>query len=99
MPKDLHLYDVIVRPVVTEKSSIEQDEHNQYTFEVALDSNKVQIKEAVEIIFDVDVLKVNTLVMPAKRARRGRRTYVRKKMWKKAVITIAPGQSIDLYGA
>ena len=69
---ELHLYDVIKRPVVTEKSAIQSDDLNQYVFEVAPDSNKIQIKEAIEVIFDVDVVKVNTMVMPAKRGRRGR---------------------------
>lgn len=99
MPKELHIYDVIVRPVVTEKSNRLTADHNQYVFEVAINANKIQIKEAVEIVFDVDVEKVNTMVMPAKRATRGRKVYTRKKAWKKAIVTIAPGQSIDLYGA
>lgn len=96
MAKELHLYDVIVRPVVTEKANINA-ESKQYTFEVARKANKIQIKEAVEIIFDVDVLSVNTMVMPAKRARRGRRVYLRTHEWKKAVVTVAPNQEIDLF--
>lgn len=99
MGNELHLYDVLVRPVVTEKSNGAVADQNQYTFEVAGNANKIQIKEAIEVIFDVDVLKVNTMVMPAKRARRGRRTYTRKNEWKKAVVTLAIGQSIDLFNA
>lgn len=99
MAKQIHLFDVIVRPVVSEKSNIQTEKNNQYTFEVALDANKIQIKEAVEIIFDVDVLKVNTAIMPAKRGQRGRWIYVRKKMWKKAVVTVAPGQAINIFGS
>jgi large subunit ribosomal protein L23 len=99
MAKALHIYDVLVRPVVTEKANLLSADQNQYVFEVALNSNKIQIKEAVEIIFDVDVLQVNTIVMPAKRARRGRKTVLRSKEWKKAIITLANGQKIDLFNA
>jgi large subunit ribosomal protein L23 len=97
MAKAINLYDILVRPVVTEKSNIASADQNQFTFEVAINANKIQIKEAVEIIFDVDVVKVSTMVMPPKRARRGRRIYVRKKAWKKAVVKLAPGQNIDLF--
>jgi large subunit ribosomal protein L23 len=94
---ELHLYDVLVRPVVTEKSAIQSDELNQYVFEVASDANKVQIKEAVEVIFDVTVLKVNTMVMPAKRGRRGRNWYVRSRQWKKAIVSLPSDQKIELF--
>ncbi len=93
----IHLYDVIVRPVVTEKSSAQAEEQRHYTFEVDMRANKIQVKEAVEVIFDVTVDKVATMVVPAKRGQRGRRIYQRKKAWKKAVVTLAPGQSIDLF--
>ncbi len=63
------------RPVVTEKAAVQSDELNQYVFEVAPEANKIQIKEAIEVIFEVDVVKVNTMVMPAKRGRRGRNWY------------------------
>ena len=94
---ELHLYDVIRRPVITEKSTVMADDVNQYVFEVAPNANKIQIKEAGEVIFEVDVLKVNTMVMPAKRGRRGRNWYMRSKQWKKAIVTLAPGQSIELF--
>lgn len=93
----LHLYDVIVRPVVTEKSNILTDANAQYVFEVAQDANKQQIREAVETIFDKHVKKVNTMIMPAKRGFRGRRTYVRSKQWKKAVVTLEAGERIELF--
>lgn len=99
MSKALHLYDVIRRPVITEKSTIMADEHRQYVFEVDMRANKIQVKDAVERIFDVDVLKVSTMVMPAKRGRRGRITYTRHSAWKKAVVTVAPGQEIALFNA
>ncbi len=92
----LHLYDVIVRPVVTEESQI-MAEQGQYVFEVTLDANKRQIKEAVEAIFDKKVRKVNTMIMPAKRGMRGRNEYWRSKQWKKAIVTLAEGETIDLF--
>lgn len=93
---DLHLYDVLLRPVITEKSQ-RLMELNQYVFEVALDANKPQIKEAVQTIFEVTVLKVNTMIMPAKRGMRGRHEYWRTKEWKKAVVTLAEGDTIELF--
>jgi large subunit ribosomal protein L23 len=94
---ELHLYDVIVRPIVTEKSNMLAEEHNKYVFEVAPEANKKQIKEAVETIFDKHVRKVNTIVMPAKRGQRGRRTYMRSKEWKKAIVTLEAGETIELF--
>ncbi|MFN8378027.1 MAG: 50S ribosomal protein L23 [Anaerolineae bacterium] len=92
----LHLYDVIVRPVVTEESQI-MAERGQYVFEVSLDANKRQIKEAIEAIFDKKVSKINTMIMPAKRGMRGRNEYWRSKQWKKAIVTLADGETIDLF--
>jgi large subunit ribosomal protein L23 len=91
----LHLYDVIKRPVITEKSSIMAGELNQYVFEVDIKANKIQIKEAVERIFDVDVIKVATMIMPLKRGKRGRKAYVRSQEWKKAIVTLPKGQTIS----
>ncbi len=93
----LHLYDVILRPVVTEKSNVMTEDLNQYVFEVAPESNKQQIREAVEIIFDVRVRHVNTLILPAKRGVRGRRTFMRSKQWKKAIVTLEAGDRIELF--
>src|SRR5687768_2752821 len=95
MAKELHVYDIVRRPVVTEKANRLSDELNQYVFEVDLKANKLQIRDAIEIVFDVDVLNVNTMVMPAKRGRRGRNVYIRKKQWKKAIVTTA--QPIALF--
>jgi large subunit ribosomal protein L23 len=94
---DLHLYEVLRRPVITEKSNILNDDENKYVFEVAADANKQQIREAVEVIFDVGVTKVNTMVMPAKRGRRGRKWYIRSRQWKKAVVSLEPGDKINLF--
>lgn len=98
MSGELHIFDVIKRPVVTEKSDRLMDELNVYVFEVDIRANKPMIKNAVETIFDVDVIKVRTAIMPAKRGRRLRKTYIRKSEWKKAYVTVEPGQSIDLFG-
>lgn len=79
---ELHPYDVIRRPIVTEKSNLMQDELNQYVFEVSQNANKFQIQDAVELIFEIPkekILKVRTMVMPAKRGRRGRIQYVRSR--------------------
>lgn len=94
---ELHIYDVILRPVITEKSNAQAGDLNQYVFEVAPNANKLQIKEAVEVIFDVEVEKVNTMIMPAKRGRRGRKWYLRSKQWKKAIVTLKPGDTIELF--
>ena len=94
---DLHIYDVLRRPVVSEKTAVMTDEKNQYVFEVAEEANKIQIKEAIEVIFEVEVVKVNTMIVPAKRGRRGRNWYLRSKQWKKAVVTLATDQKIELF--
>ena len=93
---ELHIYDVLLRPVITEKTN-EMMEENKYVFEVAQDANKIQIREAVEEIFEVSVKKINTLVMPAKRGRRGRKYYRRKSQWKKAIVTLEDGDTIQLF--
>lgn len=94
---ELHLYEVLRRPVITEKSSALAEDTNKYVFEVSQRANKIQIREAVAQIFDVEVDKVNTLVVPPKRGRRGRKWYMRTKAWKKAIVTLAPGQKIELF--
>jgi large subunit ribosomal protein L23 len=94
----MHVYEVIRRPILTEKTNIAIGDDNQYTFEVDMRANKMQIKDAVETVFNVDVENVRILVMPAKTAQRGRRTVIRKPKWKKAVVTLSPDSQIDLYG-
>ena len=94
---ELHIYDVLLRPVVTEKSNMLSETLRQYAFEVAEEANKHQIKEAVEFIFEVEVQKVRTMIMPAKRGTRGRHTYRRKSQWKKALVTLKPGYEIKLF--
>jgi len=93
----MHWREIIRRPIVTEKSNFLADVNNQYTFAVDSRANKMQIKQAVELAWDVDVEKVRIANMPAKRARRWRRVAVRKPGWKKAFVTLSPGDSIDLF--
>lgn len=92
----MHVYEVIKRPIDTEKTRY-QAEDGKYTFEVDRRAKKQQVKEAVEQIFDVEVLSVNTMNMPAKRGRYGRRMVTRKPAWKKAIVTLAPGERIDIF--
>lgn len=92
----MNVYEVLRRPVVTEKSMILSDQ-GKYIFEVDRRANKHQVKQAVEKIFDVTVLSVNVVWMPAKRARYGRRVVVKKPAWKKAIVTLAPGETITLF--
>src|SRR5688572_30182053 len=94
---ELHIYDVIRRPVITEKTNGMIEDLNQYVFEVAPKANKVQIREAVEFLFEVKVKRVNTLNMPAKRGFRGRRAYMRSQQWKKAIVTLQDGDKIELF--
>lgn len=94
----IHWRNIIRRPVVTEKSNYQVDLYNQYTFVVDSRANKVQVKEAIELAWpDVAVEKVRIANMPPKRARRWRRVATRKPGWKKATVTLAPGDSIDLF--
>ncbi|MCA9974927.1 MAG: 50S ribosomal protein L23 [Anaerolineales bacterium] len=94
----MHWREIIRRPVVTEKSNFAADELNQYTFVVDSRANKLQIKQAIELAWpDVTVDKVRVANMPAKRSRRWRRVTVRKSGWKKAIVTLALGDSIDLF--
>lgn len=94
----MHYRDVIRRPIITEKTNGLADEEYQYVFEVDERANKHQVKEAIELIWPkVDVQKVRVMNMPAKRARRWRKLVVRKKGWKKAVVTLAPGQRLEIF--
>lgn len=85
---------VIRRPILTEKS-MRGAEAAKYTFEVAEGANKVAIRDAVQELFNVTVTKVNTVRIPGRMKRRGARTY-RASGYKKAIVTLAAGQKIDL---
>ncbi len=94
----MHWRDLIRRPVITEKSNFLASENNQYTFVVDARANKLQIKEAIELAWpNVQVKRIRVSKMPAKRARRWRRMTIRKPGYKKAVVTLAPGSTIDLF--
>jgi large subunit ribosomal protein L23 len=94
----LLVHDVLIRPVISEKS-VAQTERNNYTFAVARTANKFQIKAAVEAEFKVDVLGVRVLTVKPKEKKRGRRTPGMTAGWRKAVVTIAAGQKIELFEA
>jgi len=91
--------DVIIRPVVSEKSYASYDE-NVYTFIVAADANKVEIRQAIELIFNVKVTNVNTLNRRGKR-KRNRRTggYGQRSGQKRAIVSLADGESIEIFGS
>lgn len=93
-----NLHDVLIRPVISEKSTLET-ERNNYTFAVARDSNKFLIKAAVEAEFRVKVIDVRVVSVRPKQKRRGRRNLGIVPGWKKAVVTIAPGDKIELFEA
>ena len=91
----MHTFDILRRPVITEKSTDMQEE-GRYTFEVAVEATKHQIKWAVEEAFSVRVIKVNTMNVKGKLKRFGPRATMQKS-WKKALVTLAPGQTITIF--
>lgn len=95
MPKALHPLQVIVRPMITEKATMLAGDR-KYAFEVVRHANKQQIRHAVELAFNVTVTKVNTLTVHGKRRRRGR-LQTRTRSWKKAFVTVAEGDSIQIF--
>jgi large subunit ribosomal protein L23 len=92
------IYDVLRRPLVTEKSNY-QVSLNQYVFEVTRDATRTLVKDAVEQIFKVTVLRVNVINVPAKRSRksRSRRMVISRTAYKKAIVTLAPEDRIPLF--
>ena len=94
----MNRYEVLRRPIVTEKTDRLTDLSRQYVFEVAMGANKRQVRDAVEGLFNVSVTEVRTLVMPGKQRRWGRHLS-KTPRWKKAVVTIAPGDKIELFEA
>ncbi len=93
------IYNVLRRPLVTEKTNYQVNRLHQYVFEVAGDSTKTMVKDAVESLFDVTVLRVNIINVPAKRTRRARsrRLLVRNSGYKKAVVTLAAEDRIQIF--
>lgn len=92
----MHLYEVLRRPLTTEKTNRLKDDMRQYAFEVDMRATKPQIKEAVEAAFKVEVLAVNVMRMSRKRRHFGRRV-IYKPLWKKAIVTLPVNQRIDLF--
>ncbi len=90
-------YKVIIRPIDTEKTRYQSNELRQYTFAVDRRADKIDVKRAVEAIFGVNVVAVNVMNVAAKVTRRyGRRKVTRRPQWRKAVVTLAEGQRLDL---
>ena len=87
--------DIIIKPVVTEKS-IGLMEHNKYVFKVALSANKIEIKKAIEEIFKVNVVDVNTVRVKGKEKRMGR-SVGKTSDYKKAIVQLAEGDSIEIF--
>lgn len=90
------MYDVIRRPIISEKSTALAEVGNRYVFEVASPANKQEIREAVQRLFNVKVREVRTMVMHGKLKRVGR-FETKRANWKKAVVTLAEGQKIDFF--
>ncbi len=90
--------DVILRPIVTEQSVASQEDLNKYTFEVPKQTNKVEIRQAVENLFGVKVEKVN-IVNKKPRTRRVGRTMGKVPGYKKAIVTVKEGDTIDIFGS
>ena len=91
----MHIYEVLRRPVITEKNTVLMDQH-KYVFEVRKDANKAQVKVAVEKAFSVNVKAVNMITVPAKPKGFGRMKG-HKSAWKKAIVTLKPGDKIEIF--
>ncbi len=92
----MNAYDVVKRPVITEKTSIQKEDANQITFEVDRRANRVMIRKAVESIFGVNVIGVRTMHVKGKVKQRGR-IVGKRRDWKKAIVTLVPGERIDFF--
>jgi len=92
-------YDILIRPIITEKSAYQSSSLNQYAFEVPLDATRAEVKEAVEKAFEVKVLKVNTVNVAPKVGRKGksRRLAIKKSAYKKAIVKISPDDRIPIF--
>lgn len=94
--------EILIRPVITEKATKLADKRNTYAFVVNKDANKIEIRNAVEKMFNVSVDSVNTAVMPGKPKSRSTKTAIvrgTKSSYKKAYVTLTPGETIDIFGA
>jgi large subunit ribosomal protein L23 len=93
-------HDILIRPIVSEKS-IDQSREGKFQFCVPMTANKIEIRKAIEVVFpNVHVAKVNTLIVRGKRQRRltrGKRIEGYKPSWKKAIVTLAPGEKLSIF--
>ena len=89
-------HEIIIRPLITEKTSIQKEMNNQLSFEVDRRANRIEIKQAIESIFNVRVAAVKTMQITGKIKRRGRITGKRRD-WKKAIVKLVPGERIDFF--
>ena len=89
-------HDIVIRPLITEKTSIQKEVNNQLTFEVDRRANRVEIKKAIENIFNVNVVSVRTMQVKGKSKQRGR-IVGKRRDWKKAIVTLMPGERIDFF--
>ena len=90
------VYRTVIRPVVTEKSSEQYARLREYTFEADPQASKHEIRDAIERLFDVKVTSVRTMVQPSKRRTRGR-SQGRRPKWKKALVRLAEGDTIEIF--
>lgn len=96
-PEMIRHRSIILAPLVTEKSMRETQERNKYCFRVSTSANKIQVRKAIEAIFNVRVLTVHTMTVRGKSRRRSyRHREGMTARWKKAIVTLAPGSSIDI---
>lgn len=89
-------YDIIIRPIVTEKTNLQKEAANQVTFEVDRKANRIEVRRAIERIFNVRVANVRTMQVRGKFKRRGR-VLGKRRDWKKAIVTLRPGQRIEFF--
>jgi large subunit ribosomal protein L23 len=90
------IYGILRRPIITEKTTLQKEDDNQVVFMVRRDANKIEIREAVEQLFDVEVTAVNTVNYRGKVKRVGRH-FGKRPNWKKAIVTLAPGQEVEFF--
>ena len=92
--------DVLIKPILTEKANAQQEKLRRYAFKVDRKANKLEIKKAVETFYGVTIIDVNTIIVPAKHKTRSTKAGIvegRKPAYKKALVTLAEGDTIDLY--
>ena len=89
-------HEIIIKPLITEKTSIQKELHNQLSFEVDRGANRIEIKQAIESIFNVRVAAVKTMQVTGKTKQRGR-IIGKRRDWKKAIVKLMPGERIDFF--